>query len=92
MSVVPGLKDFPMLLLGDLVAVLPESTVLASGITLPDWSRSLWGSVLARGPDCTEVKVGDVVNFGAASGIESVFDGAAIRIMREERDILAVRE
>jgi co-chaperonin GroES (HSP10) len=92
MSVVPGLKDFQMLLLGDLVAVLPESTRRESGITLPDWSRSLWGSVLAHGPDCTEVKVGDVVNFGAASGIESVFDGAAIRIMREERDILAVRE
>jgi co-chaperonin GroES (HSP10) len=84
------LKDFSMQLLGDLVAVIPESTRPSGTIILPDWQRSLEGSVLACGPDCTEVKKGDRVQFGAASGMESVFDGAAIRIMREEKDILCV--
>lgn len=83
-----GLKEFPIALLGDLVAVLPDSTRQTAGILLPDWQRSLTGSVLACGPDCTELKPGDKVSFGAASGMESVFDGAAIRIMREERDVL----
>jgi co-chaperonin GroES (HSP10) len=86
------MNAFPMQLLGDLVAVQPESTRQASGIILPDWQRSLWGSVLALGPDCTELKIGDRVNFGAASGMESVFNGTAIRIMSEERDVLCVSD
>lgn len=87
-----GLKDFQMQLLGDLVAVLPESTRQIGGIILPDWQRSLVGSVLACGPNCTELTVGDRVYFGAASGMESVFDGAAIRMMSEEKDVLTVFE
>jgi co-chaperonin GroES (HSP10) len=39
--------------------------------------------VLAFGPEAKDVKIGDKVNFGAATGMESVLDGAAIRIMRE---------
>lgn len=84
------MKDFSMQLLGDLVAVLPESTRPTGTIILPDWQRSLTGSVLACGPDCTELKVGDRIQFGAASGMESVFDGAAIRVMSEERDVLCI--
>jgi co-chaperonin GroES (HSP10) len=86
------LKEFTMQLLGDLVAVLPASTRQVGAIILPDWQRSLTGSVLACGPDCTELKVGDKVQFGAASGMDSVFDGAAIRIMSEEKDVLGVFE
>lgn len=84
------LKEFSMLLLADLVAVLPDSVRPAGPILLPDWSRSLTGSVLACGPDCKELKRGDRVQFGAASGMESVFSGAAIRIMSEEKDVLCV--
>jgi co-chaperonin GroES (HSP10) len=86
------MKEFPMQLLGDLVAVLPESVRQTGPIILPDWQRSLTGSVLACGPDCIELKTGDRIRFGAASGMESVFDGAAIRIMSEERDVFCVEE
>lgn len=89
---VAGLKDFPLQLIGDLVCVLPDSTRQSSGIMLPDWQRSLTGSVLACGPECNELKVGDKVSFGAASGMESVFAGAAIRIMSEERDVLVAHD
>ncbi len=85
-----ALKEFRMQLLGDLVAVLPESVRPTGTIILPDWQRSLTGSVLACGPDCKELKKGDRVQFGAASGMESVFSGAAIRIMSEQKDVLCV--
>jgi len=83
------LREFTHRLLGDLVIVLPESTLRPSGIMLPDWQRSLRGSLLAVGPDAKDVKKGDIVFYGAATGIESVYDGAEVRIMRE-KDILAV--
>lgn len=83
------LREFTGRLLGDLVIVLPESTLLASGIILPDWQRSLRGSLLALGPDAGDVKKGDTVYFGAATGMESVYDGASVRVMRV-KDILCV--
>jgi co-chaperonin GroES (HSP10) len=76
------MKDFPMQLLGELVAVLPEPAAKTK-VILPDWQKSLFGRVLAFGPEAKDVKIGDKVNFGAATGMESVLDGAAIRIMRE---------
>jgi co-chaperonin GroES (HSP10) len=85
------LKEFTHRLLGDLVIVLPESTRRPSGIILPDWQRSLRGSLLALGPDAVDVKKGDTVYFGAATGMESVYDGAAVRVMRS-KDILCVVE
>ena len=76
---------FPMKLLGDLIAVRPDSTKPEKGkIVMPDWSRCLRGKVLAAGSDCKELAVDDHVAFRATSGMESVFDGAAIRIMRED--------
>jgi co-chaperonin GroES (HSP10) len=83
------LKEYTNRLLGDLVMVLPDSTRRPSGIILPDWQRSLRGSLLACGPDAKDVKKGDVVYFSAATGMESVYAGAAVRVMRE-KDILAV--
>jgi co-chaperonin GroES (HSP10) len=71
-------------LIGDLVAILPDSEAKRGKILLPDWQRSLQGEVLAVGPDATELKVRDRVTFGAAKGMESVFDGATIRVMRQD--------
>jgi co-chaperonin GroES (HSP10) len=83
---------FPIQLLADLVAVQPKSVAQRGAIFLPDWNRSLQGVVLAIGPDCTEVKVGDAITFRATSGMESVFNGVAIRIMKEKEDIDMVLE
>jgi co-chaperonin GroES (HSP10) len=86
-----SLKEFTGHLLGELVMVAPESTRRPSGILLPDWQRSLMGSVLALGPDATDLKKGDIVYFGAATGMESVYCGASVRIMRES-EVLCVVE
>ena len=83
-------KKFPIDLLGDLIAVKPASPAKGK-ILLPDWQRSLEGDVIARGPDARDVKKGDRVLFGAATGMESVFDGYSIRLMRET-DVLGVVE
>lgn len=53
-------------------------------IIMPDWSRSLRGRIVAKGPDVKDVEIGDRVTFVATSGMESVFDGVAVRIMRED--------
>ena len=75
---------FPMQMLGDLVAIRPEKAAQRGKIFLPDWNRSLRGRILAVGPDCKEVKVGETASFRATSGMESVFDGAPLRVMRED--------
>jgi len=76
---------FPMKLLGELIAVRPDSVKPPRGeVVMPDWSRCLRGRVLAVGPDCKELAVDDHIAFRATSGMESVFDGVAIRIMRED--------
>lgn len=86
------MKEFPLQLLDDLLVVRPEDTSSAvKGIILPDWSRTLRGPVLAVGPGCQVVKKLDNIVFGAATGMESVFDGVAVRIMREG-DVDAVLE
>lgn len=74
--------SFPINLLGELVAVQPENPKL--DVLLPDWKRSLSGVVLSVGPDCKTVQNGVRVSFGAAVGMDSVLNGAAIRILKEQ--------
>lgn len=85
------LKAFTSELLGELVAVRCESSKPGATILLPDWQRSLFGWVVSCGPEATDVKRGDYVTFGAASGMESVYSGIAIRVMRQS-DILGIVE
>lgn len=75
--------EFPIQLLEELIAVQPESKPPGIKIVLPDWSRTLRGTVIATWPGAKSVAVGDVVGFTATTGMESVFDGKTIRIMRE---------
>lgn len=75
--------EFPIKLIGNLVCVMPDSVKQKGKIFIPDHARALRGKVIAKGPDATEVAVDDHVTFVATSGIESVFNGAAVRIMRE---------
>lgn len=73
---------FPLKLIGELIAVRingPESPVL-----LPDWKRSLTGSVLAKGHQAKSIAIGDLVSFGAAVGMDSVYDGVDVRILKQD--------
>lgn len=74
---------FPINLFEDFLVVRSESEK-AEGVLLPDWKRSLCGSVLARGPKVKSVQEGDKVSFGAATGMDSKFSGEDIRILREK--------
>lgn len=74
--------NFPIKLIGNLVVVRPEKPK-RSTVILPDWSRGLKGEVASIGPECTELKGGETVTFGAVKGMEAVFCGAAVRILRE---------
>lgn len=83
-------EKFPMEMLGDLVAVRPDEP--DSSVALPAWQRTLHGVVLAVGPGLPlvdggaapmSVQVGDRVVFGAATGMESVFAGKPLRVMRD---------
>lgn len=87
-----GEITFKQRLVGDLVAIQPIDPEPAT-ILMPDWQRTLRGKVIAVGPGAPlangkiapmSVKVGDFVVFGAAAGMESVYCGEAIRIMRDE--------
>lgn len=76
----------------DLIAVRPED-IKPGKVALPDWQRTLKGFVLAVGPGRPnrngkglapmECGVGDYVQFGAAVGMESTYDGVLIRILRD---------
>lgn len=83
-------EAFPMQLLGELVAVRPDE-VTESHIRVPDWERKLTGIVIATGPGKElragqlapmSVAPGDRIIFGAATGMESSFNGKPLRIMR----------
>jgi len=84
--------DFKSKCVGDLVVIRPDD-IKPAKIALPDWQRVLKGFVLAVGPGKSnrkgtglvpmECSVGDYVQFGAAAGMESTFDGTQIRIMRD---------
>jgi hypothetical protein len=81
--------NFPINLIGELIAVTPER--IQGPIRLPDWKRSLKGTVIARGPDARDVREGEIVSFGAAVGMDSVLAGQEIRILKE-RDLDFVYE
>ena len=81
---------FPISLLGEFIAVLPDEAKAQSGIVLPDWQTSHHGTGNARG-NTRELKCEDRVVYGAATGMEAVVHGKQIRIMRES-DVLAVIE
>lgn len=83
---------FKQRLVGDLIAVQPME-VKPSLIALPDWQRTLRGKVIGAGPGAPlsngkfkpmACSVGDYIVFGAAKGMESVYCGESIRIMRDE--------
>jgi chaperonin GroES len=82
---------FSQRLIGDMIAVQPE-TQPRGKILLPDWQRTLRGKVIAIGPGAPlyngkvapiQCAVGDTVIFGAATGMESQYKGALIRIMKD---------
>lgn len=84
---------FTQKLIGDMIAVEPEAQPRDKKILLPDWQRTLRGTVLAVGPGKPlyngetapmQCQVGDTIVFGAATGMESQYKGALIRIMRDE--------
>jgi chaperonin GroES len=94
------MEVFPMNLLGDLVVIRPEETPQAK-ILLPDWQRSLRGTVIGVGPGKMlvdgsrvpmELKVGDFVTFGATAGMESIYAGKPIRTMREDDVHMVIEE
>lgn len=78
--------------IGDLIAVELVVAPRDQRVLLPDWQRTLEGIVVAVGPGAPLVNggiapmmcaVGDRVVFGAATGMESTYRGATIRIMRD---------
>lgn len=89
-----------MQLLGELIAVQYEP--VKTTVKLPDWKRTLTGVVIAcgaglpsydgRGNAPVVCRVGDRVSFGAAAGMESVYDGQPIRILRDSEVDFAVGE
>lgn len=86
------MDKFPLDLLGDFVAVQYDEEMV-SDICLPDWQRSLIGTIVAMGPGDTlmdgalipmEAKLGDRVSFGATVGVEAIMPGFDnVRILRE---------
>jgi co-chaperonin GroES (HSP10) len=82
--------NFSQRLLGEMIAVEPEVAPRGK-ILLPDWQRNLRGTVLAVGPEARETRPGDVVIFGAATGMECAYKGASIRLMKDS-DVDAVIE
>lgn len=75
--------NFPLNLIGELLAVRIDD-LKSERISLPDWKRALTGTVLAKGPACRDVDLESKVSFGAAVGMDSVFNGQEIRILKEK--------
>lgn len=74
--------SFPINLIGNLVAIKVEDES-SEYVRLPDWARSLSGTVLGCGPKVQELRGTERVSFGAAVGMDAVLNGQNIRIMRE---------
>ena len=91
--------EFKQRPLGDLIVIEMATVPRDQRILLPDWQRTLEGVVVAAGPGkplyngitapmlCA---VGDKVIFGAATGMESAYNGVYVRIMHDT-DVDAVR-
>lgn len=86
------MSGFSMELLDDLVAVLLDEPETGR-VRLPDWQRSLSGRVIGVGPGRPlengtrapmSVAEKDKVSFGAAVGMESMYNGHRIRVMRDK--------
>jgi co-chaperonin GroES (HSP10) len=75
--------EFPIKLLGDLIAVRPDKPDVQKIIT-PDWTRSLKGRVVSAGDGCHDLKGGETVVFGAVVGMETMVNNIPMRMMREE--------
>ena len=80
---------FPINLIGELLAVKIEPA--KAEILLPDWKRSLRGTIISVGQEVVSVRPGDSVSFGAAVGMDSVLAGKEVRILKE-RDLDFVYE
>lgn len=92
MSGVSAMIDYKQQLLGDLIAVELEAWDPEAQVLTPSWHKSLRGRVVAVGQGRygdgetrlpMACKVGDTVTFGAAAGMESLYEGVPIRIMRD---------
>lgn len=95
------MKYFPVTPLGDLIFVRraeDHKGVIALVDPRCRQQKSLVGTVIAVGPGAPlpdgssvpmELKVGDKVWFGSATGMEASFDGISLLCMREN-DVLAV--
>lgn len=72
----------------------PPQTTYASGLIIPDAHvdfRSTAGTVLAVGPKCNEVKIGDRVLLHIYGGVEHRVDGDLVGLWKED-DIFGVIE
>jgi co-chaperonin GroES (HSP10) len=76
------MNSFPINLIGELLVVKPDP--ITGPIKLPDWKRSLSGIVVSTGPKVNSIKSGDRVSFGAAVGMDSVYSGQEVRILKEQ--------
>lgn len=97
------MSEFPIEPLGDLIFVRRDEDYNGRIILRdPDdrQEKSLRGIVVAAGPGkpmpdggalAMDVKVGDKIHFGQATGIESEFAGMHLLVMRND-DVLAVFE
>jgi len=84
--------DFKQVPVADLIVVEMDDAAPGT-IKLPDWARTLSGTVVAVGPGAPipggtdtapmQTKVGDRVIFGAAAGMDSVYKNRAVRVMRD---------
>lgn len=93
---------FTQKLIGDMIAVEPETQPRGSKVLLPDWRRTLRGVVIAVGPGAPlyngktapmQCQVGDTIVFGAATGMESQYKGVQIRVMRDsDADAVVMNE
>jgi chaperonin GroES len=70
-----------------------EANTTASGIIIPDNAKEkpLQGKVLAVGPDCEDIKVGDTIVFAKYTGTEIVIDDKECLILASE-DVLGIIE
>lgn len=94
------MSEFKQQMLNDLIVVQIYDPV-PTRIKLPDWQKTLRGTVVAVGPGKMlysgvraemMTKVGDVVSFGAATGMETSYGGHVnVRVMRDS-DVDAVLE
>ena len=86
------MSEFKQKLLNDLIVVklIDEPP---TRIKLPDWQRTLRGTVIAVGPGKMlysgerapmETRVGDTVSFGAAAGMDTSYGGHVnVRMMKD---------